>query len=313
MVLIVCVSCNSASALPSPQNTDPVARVLSSPVATFPSTATAIHTLETTSIAESSSTISPPPTQEPTWAAVPTLPAPDAQATLSSLSARAEACNLPCWWGITPGKTTWVTARSELALLGELFGPFDRGPIAWYDFAIAVPKTLDPLGYFEPSIGVRNGVVEIISLNGQWVWSGFDYSLAGLLQTFGQPDEIWLKTNADSPPEHGVPYDLDLYYGSKGVLFNATGRGTKQGDQIVICPQPFRLGAFPPGIVLWSPAESKTHAELLRWIVRGNFSNTQGYLPLEQVSVDFRREDFVATYAQANAASCFNIQPSTTP
>jgi len=152
----------------------------------------------------------PRPTMTKPWTPVPTLPAEQAAQALLELYEGEAGCALPCWWGIVPGQTTWADARDQLGPLGTVWGPYKPRLGSRFDFAFAVPPSMQALGWFEVDLSVRAGRVVGINLNSSAIRRSFDYLLAGWLQALGVPEEVWLFVQFDSM---GLPhYDLDLFY-----------------------------------------------------------------------------------------------------
>ncbi len=246
----------------------------------------------------------------PTLTSMPTLSPEKALDALLALYANNGGCELPCWWGITPGETTWTEARTKLEPLGRWSGPWGDDGIGRYDFVFDMPEEIDPLGFFEPSLGVKSDVVTGISLCGSWIKQDFDYSLAGFLQTFGPPDEIWLKVVTET--QESPYYEISIFYPSKGVLLGASGTVDAQSDHLMICPQEFKLGAFPPGVLLWSPRKQLTYANIFLAVLGQENMDMSDYHLLEEWSLDFDREGFYATYLDSQTSTCFEVVPIVT-
>lgn len=254
------------------------------------------------------------PTSEPalTWTTIPSLSPQEATRVLLELYTDNGGCELPCWWGITPGTTTWKMAYSKLAPLGKVFDPMIRNPVLRYDFEFVAPPEIGPLEYIQPVVWVKDEVVIAISLNASWIKHDFDYSLAGLLRAFGQPEEIWIKV---FPESMLVPhYNIDLFYPSKGMAIEATGTAQVHGNTLTICPRPFRLDSLPPGILLWGPEESITFQNHGRDLLGGLTSfSPAGYHRLPDLTQNFDEADFHTTYLDPNTTVCFDVDLNRLP
>lgn len=255
-------------------------------------------------------TLTPSPTATFAWTPVPTL-APDAALeALLQLYNNNGGCELPCWWGITPGKTTWAEARTKLAPLGWMDGPWGEEETKRYDFSFAVPEQLAPWEYFEPHLGVKNGIVMGISVNSHWVTPDFDYSLSGLLQVFGPPDEIWLEVVTDTP--YDPYYDIDLFYAVKGMRLRASGIIQAQNNHFTICPQEFKFDSYPPTLSLWDSSARIKHQDISYSTMGSKTVDSPDFRLLEELSSDFGRMDFYQTYLDPKATPCFEIVPVAT-
>jgi hypothetical protein len=262
-------------------------------------------------------TITPAPPNIPlstailTWTPVPTLPPAEALEALLKLYADNGGCQLPCWWGITPGKTSWQEARTKLSRLGHISRPFGGKEVVRYEFSFVIPAEIDSSGSFEPDIGVKDDIVVGISLNSRWVRGDFDYSLAGWLQVWGTPGEIWLKVVTTAPSE--IQYEMDLFYPAKGILLNVTGIAQAHGDSLSICPQTFKRDIFPPALVLWSPSKNITYQTMFSDLLGKTIVDQNKFSLLEKLTDNFGPGDFYETYRDPKATACFDIQRAKLP
>lgn len=318
IVLLVwgCTGCATRSGIPATRIATKTLDTSTIPSATATPAATATEEMVPT-FTPLLSTLTPtisstlPPTVIPTWTPVPILPPDAALEALLALYDDNGGCELPCWWGITPGATSWAEARTKLAPLGWMSGPYGEGETVHYEFSFDVPEALDTLEYFGPKLGIKGGIVVGIGINSRWIESDFDYSLAALLQAFGSPDEIWLKVVTDVPAE--PYYDIDLFYPTKGILLSASGPLQMDDTRVIICPQEFRLGLFPPFLMLWDPAMNLRYQSISYSTMGSRVLDISDYHLLEEFSDDFDSEDFYATYLDPQTTICFGIDPNNLP
>jgi len=158
-------------------------------------------------------------------------------------------CKLPCWWGITPGKTTWTEARQILEKVSLFMSEPGSTETFYVDLHILPPYPYPFTRYMEHSYHIENGVVDYISVY------NFDlapnYYLSNFLETYGQPTEIWMRTY--SKYEMGLhPFLVDLFYRDKGILIEySTGEPLKEIDgELQNC---MIKEMDSPFIHLWSP------------------------------------------------------------
>ena len=114
----------------------------------------AIETLTPTSVPSSAFT------SIPFWTPLPTLPAADAEQKLRIWIDGAFDCLLPCWAGITPGKTTWRRSSPACSLADSTAakGATSAG------YRAALPPTIARLEWrpiSECQIGLSSGCVFI--------------------------------------------------------------------------------------------------------------------------------------------------------
>lgn len=160
-------------------------------------------------------------------------------------------CKLPCWWGITPGKTTWVEAHQILEKVSFFVG----GQESEDTFSASVhalkpyPYSLD--SYLEHLYSVKNGIVDYIRVYNPDVAP--NYNLNNFLEVYGQPSEVWMRTY--SKAEMGIQiYTIDLFYQDKGILLEySTGNPLKEvGGKLQNC---MIKEMDSPFIHLWSPSD----------------------------------------------------------
>ncbi len=131
-------------------------------------------------------------------------------------------CELPCWWGITPGRTTWSEAGEFLRQLGWRYVwhsadganatlvPVDPKSAPNNPFTVGWINGTDETPTFSLKLAISDGVVNFIAASG----TGSKYHARTLLQDLGAPDDIVIHVSPGphSPPpftvvfkyEHGV-------------------------------------------------------------------------------------------------------------
>ena len=236
IVLLVLTSCNASISTTPPQPDSTLSpSFLPSPSLTHKSTRTLI----------------PLP---PTLTFVPTLPAEHEQHLEEML--QAGDCKLPCYLGITPGKTTLSTAKVILENLGASYaGEYKRknddGIEYTYDLDIGGQPGLDetpmPDGgivtvYHRVSLITNNDVVQIIETGPATAGPGVStvqalakvreywsrYTAKGIFMQLGLPDQLYID-KPDPFTNKSIPYLL-IIYEKLGVV--AQIYGSKYEDNI---------------------------------------------------------------------------------
>jgi hypothetical protein len=167
-------------------------------------------------------------------------------------------CELPCWWGITPGVTPWAEAQQMFLSYGKSVSTYEATP----DWGIAHKVGLFgrheryPFDYLvEHTLYERDGIVSMIGIHGHtpgWPadeWSVSErfipdwqrHSLDQVLARFGQPSQVLLHYWAESAPP---PFSVAVLYEDRGILIEYMGlnqweevEGEQALDPILICPQ----------------------------------------------------------------------------
>jgi hypothetical protein len=220
----------------------------------LPPTFTATSTSSLSTTPTTSATATPiPPSPTITSTLEPTLTFAQSQHYLFELLQHNAGCKLPCWWGITPGVTTWDEANRLIVHMGFVMKghPIDNG-YTYYGlrFDWAEPFTVNSLGFY-----VGNGVVEGIGVSGapnedvnffRTLWRSF--SPERVIPAYGPPTRVWV-----SVFWYGVPYDVSarlvVFYDQLKflVVYHTRALTVDDPDQPVfrICPSWGDLAWYP--------------------------------------------------------------------
>ena len=168
-------------------------------------------------------TASQTPTSAATWTPLPTLSEEDKIDIIRILIKTNGWCRFPCWWGITPGKTTWQEAK-------QFLGTFSNKIIEDYEQEI-LDDAAYPIGYHDILVQVPNegretyirfiekdGVVVQIGVPQLYKDSTF-YPPNRILQEYGRPDEVFLRSHIAS---YAGDWSLALHLVYQEKSFEAT-------------------------------------------------------------------------------------------
>lgn len=141
-------------------------------------------------------------------------------------------CNLPCWWGITPGKTSWQDSETLLRHLGATIKQF-QSETGGYNYGVLL-RGLPELVFSFYDNGVPNSIVDKIFVSGnkgggqdqrefEIFWES--YSPKEVMTKYGIPSRILLDTsgtlgNTDMG-KHG--YTVWIFYDSLGFMIRYDG------------------------------------------------------------------------------------------
>jgi hypothetical protein len=197
------------------------------PTPTPPATATNTITPTPTATSTIAPTETPSPTPRPTWTPLPTIAPESRPEAYYELLENNGGCELPCWWGFELGATT-VDDVAQFYTKFDQYMSFQEEGKGYT--AIYITFT-DP--------GIENGwqtehrflaedgiVVKANIIIGQHSY----YQLEPLLQRFGSPAEVWMRTISDYEEDGRVPFIYTLYYPEHGILLDtghfSAGAGT---------------------------------------------------------------------------------------
>ena len=250
------------------------------------------------------------PTLQPTLSATqtiaPTLSTEEALRRIKEFYKDNGVCNLPCWWGIVPGETMWEQAKQLLGPLGIMKNDY---------FEAFVPREMDPLkgplpidyvfGNVDARFYVDNNVVRVINVNSRWVNQSFDYSLSGILNVWGTPDEIWFTLYPESVT--GTPhYDLYLLYSHKGMVMSR-GFASVSGNLMTICPQKvLTYDGIPPWFMLWSSEEDVSFSDESEILTHFKTTFGEVFVQLENAT-DTSKDQFYEIYSKPNPSKCLDV------
>lgn len=185
---------------------------------------------------------------------IPTLSLDQARLEFLDLLANNGNCDLPCFWGITPGQSSFQEAIMILVPLTDIsdFTHFEKGIGA-----------IDP-AYIEDGLTIHTNISFLTGSGNQTVsrlafiarvlkkadngftdvfdWPFFSeqlgyYMLPNILTEYGNPTTVMLSTMAKLPST-GVPggFKILLLYPDQGILINYTMQMQVAGENIMGCP-----------------------------------------------------------------------------
>jgi hypothetical protein len=213
------------------------------PLSSTPSeTLTASKTVTLTSTFTGTSTPTMTPTLQTTETIMTNTPLSDIQIqenVIDSLKNNGN-CQLPCWWGINPGSTSWSDANVTLQRIG-LKPSFDNISGAYtllYSFSgsnHALVLSMD--------LSVENGLVKTINFHGEGYTNllAFKKIYANLapeqiLMAYGSPNQVEV---TGGPGAGGVYYVISLYYDDLDFAISYAGKApftNSNYTNVVFCP-----------------------------------------------------------------------------
>lgn len=220
---------------------------------------------------------------------LPTLPSDDAYIRLQELVENNAGCRLPCWWGITPGKTSWQDASHFLGSFTTIY----RDENSSYAY-VYLPLPPDKGTLNHTYVVKGSTVVEIYAY--VYDWSPFLY-LSNFLTNYGPPDEVFLRTFRLD--ENGSqPYQIDLFYANLGMLLEYSGGNPNTiGDKIQNCFDDL----YSPFIYIWTSDTPMTSAEAIDKYL--DTENMPYPLPLDEAT-EMDVVTFYETFKKTDNTTC---------
>jgi hypothetical protein len=203
-------------------------------------------------------------------------------------------CRLPCWWGITPGVTTWDIALKTLEQIKEKYSE-----ITIKDGYIEMKPPEG--GYVEMYRGDDRNIRKIDITTGPL--DGFQYY--DLLTEYGEPSDVYLFAyqhfQGDYPPATVI-----LYYAGEGILaeYELTAKLDEIRNTITICPIPER-----------QKIQLKRKGTTLSFDEIRNFVMGISDFPMLKIedSTSMTKHDFYLLYKDKNQTKCFETPLSLWP
>jgi hypothetical protein len=226
---------------------------------------------------------------------LPTRTADEAKKLVQELLENNSGCQLPCWWGITPGKTTWVEARHFL----ESFALYIREGEMGAGVQVPLPAPYSDAQSMDHAYSVKNGIVNYIRI--------FNFNLAPnyylpkFLESYGQPSEIWIRTFSQA--EIGQQnFAFSLFYQDRGILVEYS-KATPIEDVVVDGKLRNCLrGIDSPFIYLWSPEKEKMSFQDAKQKFLDTTNLPEPKPLLEATGMDVKT--FYETFKDSNSNAC---------
>lgn len=156
------------------------------------------------------------PTSTPDFSAYLTRVAQQDQDRINELLMTNSGCDLPCWWGITPGLTTTTKVDKLMKELGAFGSVLEGQEFRLPDGSIAHHVGFDRFHSSERidiSFSDQNNIIQSIGIErndtlreeniSRIYWNA--YSLNRIFEKYGQPDRVWIQnipSIRESPIRH---------------------------------------------------------------------------------------------------------------
>jgi len=264
------------------------------------------------------------PTATITMIPVPTLDGDSASVRMKNMLENNNGCELPCFWGLTPGKSNYLEGYSILFPLSGISeissledSPGTIKPV--YNMGDIYIKVF--IGYlFDPNAQFINSMAVLIRPWERFPDPGFEggygyspvydlpefgkeaafYMLPGILSRLGTPESVYILTMGKSGVE-GMQYadfNLLLLYPDQGILIDYNTKKRVAGNYVLGCM------ANPMVEMILSPKGDRD--AFFTQLIKTRFENfKENYKPLEDLT-SLSLEEFYQTYSKS-ADKCISI------
>jgi hypothetical protein len=301
--------------------------------------------MATPSVTARAVTPTAPPTtspRTPTWTVAPadrltpqtprpSLAAGEAKALIFDLLENNGGCQLPCLWGITPGKTGIPSLNDFIAQFGNVTSPNvyiradDFGELGGFSLSYRENNVHIGIGFSYYKNG-ENTRLDILTMNGSALYElGKDpdwlspevsplygdasfnqafeyYLLPQILSNYGQPNQVLLAAFPDDPDRSDItwhPFSLVLLYPEEGIFVEYVSPQETAGDNFVGCPSKSHLS-----LAVWSPESGLP----LKYVIQKagseiNELNVNFFRPVEEAT-SLTLNDFYHKFKEPENMDC---------
>lgn len=267
-------------------------------------------------------TLSPTATIElPTPTPWPTLPADEAKQMMLGLLEDNGGCRFPCWWGLTPGETSYLTIRSflekfETISIANIYSEYSFYA-SWFPleddlildvrvsgfFKLEPPNNLDGLHVTMQVKRVIEGGFEVVwenPLNEQYLQI---YRLPQILTTYGPPNQALVFGNEAFGHANWSQFELVLDYADQGFVIWYTVLMEQVGNTYLGC-----MANAYTNLYLWDPELTYTWAEGITRASGGEDREiiddlNESFLPLEEAT-SMTLDEFYQTFQNPGNTTC---------
>lgn len=243
---------------------------------------------------------------------MPTYSAQQVDTKIKELLETNGGCQLPCWWGIVPNKTSWPEASH---FLNPLLVDVGQGTSATYSKDGEQHIATNFSVYFEvPNISKQGRILFSVQddiVIGMSVYPPVgenQYRLHDLMALLGPPNQVLINAQSTSPVSELPPAVLTLDYSDIGVWASYGYIPSLDGNSLLICPKSIEesksiynyenlgvgLELFDPDYEYDQMLSIEEYAEMV-----GGFTPKK----LEEVT-DMTIESFYNTFIQPKSETC---------
>lgn len=262
-------------------------------------------TVTQTSYPTSTLTETTVPTQTATRTPNPTLKPEEAESLAVELLTTNTGCELPCWWGITPGETSWEEAEILLEQFdSEIYIPYSPEERKEFFFAqVTIPLPDEVYGStMVHTYYVSNGIIEAIEVKPGKIDC---HNLSTFLQTYGPPAAVRIDTYSTEYPAGVLPFLVTLFYPDRGILaVRGPEKASFLNNMVLGCQMDNPFVTYS----LWDPNLEMSLQEVAKYFEKSFHSS----LSLEEAT-NMDVEAFYKLYTSPGNATCIETPKNLWP
>lgn len=234
----------------------------------------------------------------------------DSYQLVENLIKHNENCQLPCWWGITPGVSSSVELHEKLLPLSDIAdihllfdesGSIDiQYPKKNWLINIVLSFTSNETSTLIETIVIRTNIISLKNnTNRTERFSALEYqelfetySLDKILSTYGQPANILIRADVYDSSHSPETFEITLLYPKQGIFVRYTMLAEKVGNNIGGCPAKSIMELW-----LLSPDDMGNYQQILSTVDptwEGNFPYSKSVSEVTSMTI----EDFYQTFKE---------------
>jgi len=253
-----------------------------------------------TSTAEVMVTPSATATLTPLSSPIPTLDTVSAQQHVTKLFETNNGCRLPCWWGITPGKTTWEDALKILAPVSLKIEPYYPQRQTSSIYVKIISPTPDLFGQYLPQVYiVENNIVTAIDINSNYDLATFTY-FKTFIHEYELPKQFYIRGYSEPYLDNWL-FLLALYYPQQGMILEYSTKPTVVGNYLSMCWS----DANSPILHLWNPEDTLTFEEVIDLVYPPGSIDLPPYKSIDDMGIDSK--EFTKDLTDPVSSYCMKI------
>lgn len=217
-------------------------------------------------------------------------------------------CSFPCWWGITPGITSWSDAEKRLSALG--FAPSSETQRAYKRHEIII-REYESIYKLTVRLYEKKDAVEYISVRSFLEEKDFriiykNYSPRDVLKKYGVPSRVKIYVSLLGDTN----YVLDFFYDEFGFWISYNGKVAKNREKagVLVCPDFEKNGVDGVSFFMQSKTIAKKIENFPEIDFNPNIRSSDDYFHSIQDATDLTPQQFADLFIEPEGSMCFIVK-----